>query len=84
MTSQNGIVAMLRAFLLSAEVPGVNVLLSPVELNDAAACCAFLIAFESVSHRADSILANDVDGALPNADAFSSAAINCCSSCILS
>lgn len=35
---QNGVFAIARAFLLSAEVPGVNCPLSPAELNEAACC----------------------------------------------
>jgi hypothetical protein len=37
-TSHNFTSAMLRALLLSADIPGVNVLLSPLVLNDAACC----------------------------------------------
>ena len=74
------------AYLLSAEVPGVNFALSPLLLNDAAACCAFLIAFWFEPQYAASHIANWPDpplGTLPNAEAFSSAASICCRSCIL-
>lgn len=39
-TFQNAMFAYCLPSLLSAEVPGVNVVLSPKELNDAACCCA--------------------------------------------
>lgn len=35
---QNAALAIARAFLLSADVPGVNCPLSPAELNEAACC----------------------------------------------
>ena len=44
-TSQYVISAIDRAYLLFADVPGVNVELSPCELKAAACDCAFLIAF---------------------------------------
>src|SRR3954468_118179 len=85
MTSQNFWSAHRRAFLLSAEVPGVNVLLSPAELNDAAPCCALEMAEVLVPQSAVSHWANAPVpplGTLPNADAFSSAASSCWSACI--
>src|SRR5512142_427989 len=86
MMSQKAISAMARACLLSAEVPGVKVLLSPWVLKEAACCRAVLIAVALVPHNADSHWANIPDpplGTLPKAEAFSSAARSCCSSCIL-
>ena len=74
---------MVLAFLLSAEVPGVNVPLSPELLKDAAACCAFEMSFALVLQSAPSIAAKDILGTLPKAEEFNSAAINCCNSCIL-
>ena len=58
MMSQNRLSATDRAYLLFAEVPGVKVLLSPNELNDAASCCALEMSFVLVPHRADSHFAN--------------------------
>src|SRR3954447_11964521 len=82
--SQNAGVAMVLAFLLSADVPGVNCALSPLLLNDAACCWAVWMALEFVPQYADSHAANEpLEGTLPNADAFSSAASSCCRSCIL-
>src|SRR5437764_11095809 len=43
-TSQKVSVAIARAFLLSADVPGVKLPLSPAVLKDAACCWAVLIA----------------------------------------
>src|SRR5262249_28301307 len=77
---------MLLAVLLSAAVPGVKLLLSPCELNDAACCCALLIAVGLVPQYALSQAANWPEpplGMLPKAEPFSSAASNCCNSCIL-
>ena len=78
--------AIALAVLLSADVPGVKVPLSPAVLKDAACCRAFLIAFVVVPQYAASHVANIPDpplGTVPKADAFSSAASNCCRSCIL-
>ena len=52
--SQNALFAIALAFLLSAEVPGVKVLLSPAVLKDAACCKAVLMAFVFVPQYADS------------------------------
>ncbi len=71
--------------MLSAEVPGVKVLLSPWELKEAACCAAVLMAFWLVPQWAASHWANipvPPEGTLPKAEAFSSAAINCCKSCM--
>src|SRR3954466_1662663 len=71
------------AVLLSADVPGVKVLLSPWLLNDADCCWAFLIAFWLLPQYAPSQAENVPElGRLPNAEAFSSAASICCTSCI--
>src|SRR3954453_13615640 len=73
-----------RAFLLSADVPGVNVLLSPALLNAPACCCALPIVVTFVPHSAASHWPNAAvppEGTLPNADAFNSAASSCWSSC---
>ena len=64
---------------------GVNVLLSPWELNDATACCAFFTAVVVPVQNAASqllIVATPPAGADPNATAFNSAARSCCRSCI--
>ena len=77
--SQNGLSAIALAFLLSADVPGVNWLLSPELLNDAAPCMAFWIAVWFVPQYAASHTADCPEppaGTEPKADAFSSAAIN--------
>ena len=77
-TSQYGMFAIALAPLLSAEVPGVNLLLSPWLLKDADCCCAFLIAVWLLPQYALSQAEKVPElGVLPNAEAFSSAASNC-------
>src|SRR4051794_12592331 len=83
--SQKSRFAIARAFLLSAEVPGVNCVLSPLLLNDAAPDWALLTAPVFVPQSADSHVANapvPPAGTEPKAEAFSSAASSCWSACI--
>src|SRR6266498_5675283 len=85
-TFQNARSATDLAYLLSADVPGVKVPLSPAVLKEAACCRAVLIVFVLPVQYAASHWANIPDpplGTVPKAEAFSSAASSCCRSCIL-
>src|SRR5262245_9094959 len=84
MMSQNGMFAAALEPFGSADVPGLNAWVSPAVLNDAAWVWAVLIACVFVPHRAVSQAEKlPMVGIVPKAEAFSSAASNCCKSCIL-
>src|SRR6266851_1440159 len=67
--SQNALSATALEFLLSAEIPGVNALLSLLELKEAACCCAVRMAVSSVPQYALSQTVKEPElGRLPKAD----------------